>query len=149
MTEILPPDASAPRGIRNCNPGNIDLSAITYDGEIKPSRDPRFATFATMEKGVRAIVELMIVYHNDHHLNTIRGIINRWAPPVENNTSTYVTDVAAQCGVHPDDLYPVTQDDMAKLVYAIICHENGATAAAKYVGPDICVTAVTDAEGSL
>jgi hypothetical protein len=38
---------------------------------------------------------------------------------------------------------------MAKLVYAIICHENGATAAAKYVGPDICVTAVTDAEGSL
>lgn len=118
---------TAPRGVRDNNPGNIDfdLQAPPWQGEIRPSADPRFAQFNTMTNGVRALAKELLTYHNVHHLNTVRQIINRWAPPVENNTSAYVTDVATACGVHPDDLYNFNLAGLESLCAAIIAHENG------------------------
>ena len=56
----------------------------------------------------------------------MQEIINRWAPPVENDTGAYVSQVAKVVGVSPTE--PLNLDDdliMAKLVTAIIWHENG------------------------
>lgn len=115
------------RGIRNNNPMNLDRNATKWQGMADDqSSDPRFVVFKTPQYGIRAGARLLLTYANQYGLHTVRGLINRWAPPVENNTSAYVAAVAAGVGVGPDD--PVDVDNaavMLPLVKAIILHENG------------------------
>ena len=37
-----------PRGLRNCNPGNIRINSDLFQGEIRPSKDKSFKQFETM-----------------------------------------------------------------------------------------------------
>ena len=76
------------RGLRNNNPGNIRLSATTlWQGEIRPSRDRSFCQFRTMAYGYRALIKLLQNYRRNNGCRTIADFINRWAPPVADNTS--------------------------------------------------------------
>lgn len=117
----------SPRGIRNRNPGNIVVSGWTQrqDGYTGPETQGRFATFATMAQGVAALMRLLLVYRDQHGLKTVRGIINRWAPPVENDTSAYVLSVCKALGVEPDEALPATAEVYTKLARSIVAHENG------------------------
>ena len=140
--------SNAPRGIRNNNPGNMDfnLHEAPWQGEIRPSRDPRFAQFDTMQDGVRALAKQLLIYHERHACNTVRQVINRWAPPVENVTSAYVSDVAAHCYVGPDDLFDFKSEGaLARLVRGVIDHENGQKASLAYVPPDVLAAGVKSA----
>ena len=78
-----------PRGLRNNNPGNIRVSGDLFRGEIRPSGDRSFKRFETMAYGYRAMFRILSSYHRDHKLGTIRELINRWAPPGENDTAVY------------------------------------------------------------
>ena len=114
----------ATRGERNCNPGNINKGQ-GFKGEV-PGSDPRFATFSTPVMGIRAIAVVLLTYYNDHAINTIRGLVNRWAPSVENDTLAYVQDIVNRTGYAAD--YELDFENPAileKLVSAIIWHENG------------------------
>ncbi len=140
---------TSPRGIRNNNPGNMDfVLGSPWKGEIRPSADPRFAQFDTMQDGMRALYLELIAYHNKHNCNTIRQFINRWAPPIENNTSAYVTAVAEFCGVTPDAIFPVTQEDMLRLGLAIVEHENGDNGGIPWVSDATASAALADAIAS-
>lgn len=119
------------RGVRNNNPGNINRSSawqgLATPDEMTPAqrKETRFAVFRAPEWGIRALAKLLIAYQTKHGLKTVRGIINRWAPPAENNTSAYVNAVAQAAGVDPDA--PVNASDYrtaVALVVAIIAHEN-------------------------
>lgn len=128
-----------PRGLRNNNPGNILKTPASnwsnrWQGEVE-STDPRFARFATMADGVRALGKLLLNYQKLHKLNTVRAIVNRWAPPVENNTDAYVASVARALGVGPDQPIAVAAY-LDKLVRAIATHENGAIAVAAHLPGD-------------
>ncbi len=113
-----------PRGIRNNNPGNIN-KGIGFQGEVA-GNDSRFATFASPELGIRALTKNLMTYDKKYGLNTVQGIINRWAPPNENNTSSYVNVVAKALGVNPTDKLNMRDPAvMAKLASSIIQHENG------------------------
>jgi hypothetical protein len=46
--------------------------------------------FDTQEHAIRAWLVMMRTYRRKHGLTTIRGIINRFAPPTENNTEKYI-----------------------------------------------------------
>lgn len=126
------------RGIRNNNPGNIDRNATEWQGMADDqSTDPRFIVFKTPEYGIRALAKTLLAYQSQHGLNTIKGIINRWAPPVENNTDAYVKAVAVDCGVKPDDRIILDRVAIMKpLVNAIIAHECSG-----YVYPDTVIMA--------
>ena len=115
-----------PRGIRNNNPGNIRKSAIVYRGESGGS-DPDFKTFISPTYGIRAIAVILLAYQKEHGLATIRQMISRWAPASENDTDAYVSDVAAEAGIGPDESVTLcTQSDiLGSLIEAIIHHENG------------------------
>ena len=117
----------ATRGERNNNPGNIDRSTIRWEGmSADQSSDDRFIVFQTPQFGIRALAKILLNYQDVHHLDTIRQIIDRWAPPSENDTGAYVTDVAADVGVGPDDKIDLNDAAiLTKLVTAIIRHENG------------------------
>ena len=52
------------RGMRNNNPLNIIKSEkINWQGEVKPSTDPNFAQFETLEYGLRAAFKLLVQDH--------------------------------------------------------------------------------------
>ena len=122
-----------PRGIRNKNPGNIERNATRWQGMADQQADSRFITFVGPEWGIRAIARTIITYQDKRRardgsrIDSVREIIDRWAPPNENNTTAYSRTVAAALGFGPDDESVDVYDygTMEKLVRAIIRHENG------------------------
>lgn len=123
-------DPKNSRGYRNRNPGNIDWNrANKWQGQVGielSGSPPRFAVFETHEYGIRALASLLTTYQDRHGLRTVRGIINRWAPPVENVTSAYVSAVARAVGVGADQAVDLhDQRTMRSMVVAIIHHELG------------------------
>lgn len=112
------------RGIRNNNPGNIRHGASKWQGMSADQTDSEYIQFDDPVYGIRALAKLLKNYQSRHGLNTIREIINRWAPPSENITSAYVDHVSRVVGVHPDSEISVT-DKITPLVVSIIKHENG------------------------
>lgn len=124
-----------PRGLTNCNPGNIRRSGVRYKGEVRPSRDPAFKQFAALKWGYRAIFVLLDTYRVRHGLDTAAGMIARWAPPSENHTSVYVRYVAQAAGVAPDERID-TRDRavMLRFAAAISEMENGRPADMRQVG---------------
>lgn len=119
-------DTRQPRGIRNHNPGNIEYTGTQWQGLDDPPTDGRFMRFVAPEYGIRALARVLNTYQSKHGLNTIRGIIDRWAPSFENNTSAYVQSVANSTGIGADQ--PLSTYDTGTataLAAAIIKHENG------------------------
>jgi len=120
----FPPVPHVPRGIANFNPGNIRrVETVVWKGQEQTQTDASFVQFVTPEYGIRAICRILTSYKRDG-LNTIREAINRWAPPVENNTTAYIDSVCHSCNLGPDDVVDFTTV-MPILIRAIIFHENG------------------------
>lgn len=114
-----------PRGIRNHNPGNIEYNpSVKWRGQI--GSDGRFIQFQSPEYGIRAIVKILLTYQRKYRLKNITQIINRWAPPVENNTNAYIQAVAAKLAISATAPIDINDPTTAReLVKAIISHENG------------------------
>lgn len=92
----------SPRGIRNFNPGNIrHVKGTRWQGMSANQNDPAFVQFTGAQWGIRALARTLITYQDKHQLRTIRQIIGRWAPPNENNTESYIRQVATRVGVSP------------------------------------------------
>ncbi len=114
------------RGIDNCNPGNIRLSKVFYRGEVQPSQDAAFKQFSSMEWGYRAMFVLLDTYARRYGLNTIRGMISRYAPPSENNTDAYIAAVCEWTGIAADEVLDTrSRRDMVPIVVAMSRIENG------------------------
>lgn len=122
-----PPKGKIPRGVRNNNPGNLRLNAGTkWQGTDCPQTDSAFVCFEAPKWGIRALCTVLRTYHKKHRLDTVEGLIRRWAPPVENDTDSYAEFVAGRLGVSVDETIDVLQwDTMRKLVESIITAENG------------------------
>ncbi len=125
--------ATQTRGVRNNNPGNIDRSPNNkWQGRMPRERmtaaqrdEKRFEVFSTAAWGIRAMAVLLITYFDRHGCNTVEKIIDRWAPPVENNTRAYINAVADAIGVKPGEFINLHEfRRMHPLVVAIIAHEN-------------------------
>ena len=84
----------------NNNPGNIRATDIPWDG--KTGSKNGFEVFDTPESGVRAMGKLLQTYESKHGLNTVEGIISRYAPPLENPTESYISFVKENLGIERD-----------------------------------------------
>ncbi|MEI6694550.1 MAG: structural protein P5 [Bacteroidota bacterium] len=117
------------RGLTNKNPLNIrKTSGLPFLGEIT-STDASFKQFESIEWGYRAGFVLLNNYIANGY-NTITKIINRWAPPVENNTSAYVSSVAVRSGLNKDIVLSQNDSRLIPIVAAMSFVENGVTAIA-------------------
>lgn len=116
------PQSSTPRGIRNNNPGNIEDGPYARSLPGYTGSDGRFATFETPDAGGAAKDRLLGSYI-DRGFNTPNKIINRWAPPSENDSAGYARFVADKVGIGPDDV--VTADMIPAISAAIYEMENG------------------------
>ena len=126
------------RGMRNNNPGNVeDTQSWKFKVPSALNTDGRFSQFYEMDYGIRAAAILLRNYINGSNssgapVNTIRKIINRWAPPTGSfngqsytqNTSGYIESVSKDTGWSADRVIAVSKSNMFKLLKAIFSHEN-------------------------
>lgn len=118
------------RGLVNNNPGNIRPSTqYTWQGQVGIDKGAKeaagFVQFASPEAGIRAMT-LNLLSYDQQGINTVQGIINRWAPPSENKTGAYINQVAKELGVKPTDTINLKDAAvMRQLVTSIIQFENG------------------------
>ena len=116
-----------PRGLRNNNPLNIRHSADNFQGEIQ-GNDKSFKTFSSMPYGYRAGFVILGTYLS-RGLNTIEKIISKWAPPVENDTESYIKNVEKWSGVSRHKVLTGTDGtDFILIVAAMSFVENGLNA---------------------
>ena len=114
------------RGYKNNNPGNIRINSDVFEGEVRPSADKSFKQFKSMAYGYRAMFIVIRTYIQRHKLNTIRGIISRYAPSNENHTENYIRVVSERSGIPENDIvYPDNREMMVRIVAAMSFVENG------------------------
>lgn len=118
-----------PRGLRNCNPGNIRISTDKWLGLREEQTDKEFFQFEEMRWGYRALIRTLQNYRRKHGLQTIAEMIGRWAPHTENNTSGYISRVCKEMQV-PSTYVPDVEEKgtMCAMAAAISEVENGVPA---------------------
>ena len=92
-----------PRGVRNNNPGNIKLSNDAWKGLASEQKDEVFFTFAAPRWGIRAMARVLLTYQESHGLKTLAEIVNRWAPPTENDSAGYAKGMSRLTGFELDE----------------------------------------------
>ena len=122
------------RGIRNNNPLNIRHSADRWQGARKVQTDPSFVQFKTMTYGYRAAWRTLQTYYERFCMQskpfTVRNIIERWAPPSENDTEAYIRTVLKLSGIGgKENLLPPANASgygrLSKLIGSMTVMENG------------------------
>lgn len=118
-----------PRGLRNCNPGNIRITKDKWQGLREVQTDKSFFQFKSMPYGYRALIRTLQNYRRKHNCICIADFITRWAPHTENNTGGYIRRVCQDMQV-PSVYVPDVDDKstMCAMAAAISRVENGVDA---------------------
>jgi hypothetical protein len=103
---------SAPAPVRNNNPG-----AMMPGGKL--------AQYPDMQTGLKALDDNLASY-GKQGVNTLSGVISKWAPPNENDTQAYIKDVSQRLGISPNQKIDLSNPLVRQsLSTAISLHENG------------------------
>ena len=106
-------------------------SADSKQASVCTRYDAEFVQFKSLEFGWRAAFYLLTrTYYHKYRLYTIRGIISRWAPSSENNTSAYIANVSRLTGIDPDEPIGIPSDKPSRWMavgVAMAIQENGTT----------------------
>ena len=82
-----------------------------------------------MAWGYRAMFILLDTYRVRYGLDTLRGMISRYAPPSENHTEAYIASIVEWTGLTPDEpLDTRSRRVMVPIVMAMSRIENGTPA---------------------
>lgn len=113
------------RGIRNNNPGNIKHSNSDWLGMRDTQTDKTFVQFVSDEYGFRALAKTLQTYKYRHEIDTVAGIIKRYAPDSDGNpTEAYAKYVADRLGVGVNQTININER-MGALLAAISRYETG------------------------
>ena len=122
------------RGMRNNNPLNIRHSADRWQGARIEQTDKSFVQFVSMAYGYRAAWKLLESYWKHFKRQrqpfTVTAIINRWAPPGENDTDNYVRTVLRLTSLGGKENLPrpfvgIAIDKLVRLLAAMTTMECG------------------------
>ena len=106
------------------NPCNVRRSPDTFKGEIKS--DGAFKVFIDNAHGYRCAMVILRTYIRRHGIDTIEGIINRFAPPSDNNpTENYINFVADKSGFIRSQTIVFAKESILPIIYAISWFEQG------------------------
>ena len=125
--------------IYNNNPGNIRTSSTTWNGEV-PNHGEKFEVFESMPYGIRASVRILRTYGKKYGIDTINKIIDRYAPPEDNNpnNANYARHVSNGSGFGVNEKIDLNDPEvLMKLMRPIFEFENGKKEAAKISDADI------------
>lgn len=101
-----------PLAIRNNNPGNL-----RFAGQKGASKGENgFARFETPEAGLTAMRRQIVLDTQERGL-TLDTFINKYAPPVENETTKYLKIVSKALGIKTTDRVPMSSvGDLQKIM---------------------------------
>lgn len=116
---------SAPRGIRNNNPGNLNYvgqAGATMEG----GEGGRFAVFESMQHGVAALYKQLQLYFK-RGINTLSSIVKTYAPASDNNNvDAYISALTKATGKGANEVLDSGDTStIARLMKGIVDHENG------------------------
>ncbi len=116
---------SAPRGIRNNNPGNLNYanqSGATMEG----GEGGRFAVFESMQHGIAALYKQLQLYFK-RGINTLSSIVKTYAPASDNNNvDAYISALTKATGKGANEVLDSGDTaTIARLMKGIVDHENG------------------------
>lgn len=104
-----------PAPLRNNNPG-----AMMPGGKL--------AQYPDMQTGLQAMDSNLASY-GKQGVNTLTGVISKWAPPNENNTQAYIQDVSQRLGINPTQPIDLSNPAVRQAISTgIMLHENGPSA---------------------
>ncbi|CAB4127821.1 hypothetical protein UFOVP96_14 [uncultured Caudovirales phage] len=107
--------------------GTSNPSSSSNVGNIRPvGSSTGFQQYATPEEGIKAVDDQLRIYGTKHKINTLRGVISRWAPPSENDTEAYIKNVSQKTGLNPDEEIDLTNPTIRHIISGpIILQEKG------------------------
>jgi|TARA_R110000744_G_scaffold48550_1_gene106008 hypothetical protein len=113
-------DTPLSRGERTNNLGNIRRTKDNFEGST--GAQDGFVTFDRAEDGIRAVAKILRTYKSKG-VNTIEGIISRYAPEADkNDTATYIANVAKIVGKKAGE--QLDTKDMVKVMKGIFTQET-------------------------
>jgi len=123
--------------IKNNNPGNIRaVRRIKWKGQIGSNRG--FCVFDSLEHGYKAMAKNLTTYDQKYGRDTIKEIIESWAPRCENNTHGYISEVSIQTGYAPNQELDLKDKKIAtNLMVAMTRQEHGKHVPASYISKAI------------
>jgi hypothetical protein len=106
------------------NPAPGSGVGVNNPGNLKPGG--KFAQYPDMQTGLAALDNNLQSYGKSG-INTVEGVINKWAPPSDNNdTKSYIQDVQTRLGLKPGQKIDLSNPlQRQALSTAIALHENG------------------------
>lgn len=129
------------RGYRNNNPVNIEYNAgNSWLGQTGISPEGRFAQFESLPYGYRAALALLRGKgYIQKGINTIRKMIEKFAPKTENYTETYIRFVSNKSGIGENVVISKNdKDSLCRIVWAMAQFENENTPTTQQLGlPDM------------
>lgn len=121
------------------NPGNLR----------PPGASTGFQGFATPEDGVRAMARQLLLYANRDHLDTLSGVIGKYAPKSENDTASYIGDVSKKTGFDPNQHLDLNdRATLASVLSAMISHEQRRGSYDKYKDSKVTVEVINTTGGN-
>lgn len=119
LTNALTGTKTAPVKSQSVNANNV--------GNLRPvGKSTGFQQMESPEVGIKAIDENLKTYGEKHGINTLRGVINRWAPASENDTESYIKNVSQKTGLKPDDKIDLSDPVIRHIISGpIILQEKG------------------------
>ena len=112
------------RGERNNNCGNLKFSKNRkWQGRVNTRTDETFEQFVQFRYGTLAMI--LLLTENINNGLTLRKIIYRYAPPIENDSSRYLTTVQTRSGLALDSVLKPDKQTLKGLVLAMTFVENG------------------------
>ncbi|VVE00788.1 hypothetical protein PIN31115_02092 [Pandoraea iniqua] len=128
------PSGNLPAPIRNNNPG-----ALMPGGKL--------AQFGSPQEGLAAMDNNLQSY-GKQGVNTLSGVISKWAPPNENDTQAYIADVSQRLGIKPNQQIDLSNPFVRQAIgSAIMLRENGPSGVFGYPGTQGAPAAPAGARG--
>ena len=117
------------RGLRNNNPGNLITTTVAWQGKIplnkNTDQNKKFEQFENVYYGIRAMIRQFIT-DIGRGKNTVKLLITKYAPPIENDTDAYINSVAKTLGVSPSQkLTEINSTFLLRLARAVLKVELG------------------------
>jgi len=109
------------------NPGNIERGEH-WKGMSQVQHSERFVEYQSKTYGYRAMAIVLMNYQKLHGIQTLNGIIYRYAPMIDNNTEAYVEYVCAKTGYTKYKSIDLTNPDILfSVMKAMARFEQGST----------------------
>ena len=95
-------------------------------GNIRPiGKSVGFQNYNSPEEGVQAIRDNLNAYYTKHGLNTLEGIISRWAPPSENPTEKLIQNATMRSGWARDQILNMKDPAVIEKLKDLIIAQEG------------------------